>query len=136
MTRIRKLMSEDVITVKSSTRLPAAAKLMRDHDIGMLPVVDRGKLKGVITDRDLVIRALANGKTSATVGSILTEGMVCVGPDDDEKKAAKLMSKNDVRRLPVVEGGKLVGVLSVGDIAVRHSQKQAGVVMAETGPET
>jgi CBS domain-containing protein len=135
MAKVRDFMTTSVVTVSSDMQLTDAARLMRDEDVGVLPVVDGGQLKGVVTDRDLVVRGLADGKQSGRVGDLLTEYLVCLEPDDDEKQAEKLMSENDVRRLPVVENGRLVGMVSVGDLAVRANDKRAGKVMERTGPE-
>ena len=135
MARVRDFMTTGVMTVDSSAELVEAARLMRDCDVGVLPVMQDGRLRGMVTDRDIVTRALASGKFKATVGEILTEDLVCLSPDDDEKEAQKRMSDNDVRRLPVVEDGKVVGMVSVGDLAVRRSDKLAGKVMEETGPD-
>lgn len=135
MAKVKDFMSSDVVSVGSTAQVIDAARMMRDSDVGMLPVIDGGKLKGVITDRDLVVRALAEGRADATIGSILSEGAVCLSPDDDAKDAERLMSEKEVRRLPVVMGETVVGIVSVGDLAVRTDEKHAGKVMQETGPE-
>jgi CBS domain-containing protein len=135
MTKVRDFMTTDLVTVNVQAALAEAARLMRDADVGVLPVTDGKDVLGVITDRDIVIRGLAEGKVGAKVGEIMVDGLVSLSPDDDEQAAVKLMSDNDVRRLPVMEGGHLVGMVSVGDIAVRASDKKAGKVMDKTGPE-
>jgi CBS domain-containing protein len=135
MAKVREFMTTNVVTIPSDGDLYKAACLMRDSDIGVLPVVDGGELKGVVTDRDLVIRGLAERRADAKVGEIVSSGVVCLAPDDDEKDAKRLMMDNDIRRLPVVDKGKLVGMVSVGDLAVRTNEKLAGQVMEETGPE-
>jgi CBS domain-containing protein len=135
MTKVREFMTTDLVTVNVQAALAEAARLMRDADVGVLPVTDGKDVLGVITDRDIVIRGLAEGKVGAKVGEIMVDGLVSLSPDDDEQAAVKLMSDNDVRRLPVMEGGHLVGMVSVGDIAVRASDKKAGKVMDKTGPE-
>jgi CBS domain-containing protein len=135
MTKVRDFMTTDLVTVNVQAALAEAARLMRDADVGVLPVTDGKEVLGVITDRDIVIRGLAEGKVGAKVGEIMVDGLVSLSPDDDEQAAVKLMSDNDVSRLPVMEGGHLVGMVSVGDIAVRASDKKAGKVMDKTGPE-
>jgi CBS domain-containing protein len=135
MKKVREFMKTDMVTVNVQAALAEAARLMRDADVGVLPVTDGKDVLGVITDRDIVIRGLAEGKVGAKVGEIMVDGLVSLSPDDDEQAAVKLMSDNDVRRLPVMEGGHLVGMVSVGDIAVRASDKKAGKVMDKTGPE-
>lgn len=135
MAKVREFMTPDVVTIERQAPVREAARLMKEHDIGLLPVVEDGELCGVVTDRDLVVRAMASDGGASTVGDILTKDLVCLKPDDDEKDAEKLMSENDVRRLPVVDRGRLVGMVSVGDLAVRSNDKLAGKVMEQTGPE-
>ena len=135
MAKVKEFMTSKVITVEGGADVSAAAKLMRDHDIGILPVVDGGQLKGVVTDRDIVVKALAAGKANATVSSIASGQVISLSPEDDAKDAEKLMSDNDVRRLAVVDAGKVVGIVSVGDLAVRTDEKRAGNVMQQTGPK-
>ena len=128
-------MTTNVVTIGSQAMIIEAARLMRDHDIGLLAVVDAGDLRGVVTDRDLVVRCVAAGMTDGPVASVLSSDVICLGVDDDADDAEKRMSKNNVRRLPVLDGGKLVGMVSVGDLAVRSNEKLAGKVMENTGPE-
>jgi CBS domain-containing protein len=135
MPKVREFMTPDVTTVPSSANLTEAARLMRDCDVGVLPVVDGGQITGVVTDRDIVIRGVASGKADATVASVLTGNIVCLSPDDDARDAEQRMAEYNVRRLPVVDGGRLVGIVSVGDLAVRTDEKLAGNVMEQTGPE-
>jgi CBS domain-containing protein len=135
MAKVRDFMTSDVVTIDSQADLPAAARLMRDADVGVLPVLEGQTVRGVITDRDLVIRGLAEGNASARVGDITFDGLVSLSPDDDEQKAVDLMSSNDVRRLPVIDNGRLIGMVSVGDLAVRTNEMRAGKVMEQTGPE-
>jgi CBS domain-containing protein len=135
MARISDFMTKDVVSVGSNTTLPDAAKLMRDKDIGILPVVDGDQLKGMVTDRDLVVRGFADGDgSSKTVDRVMSKDVFSLAPDDDAQDAKKRMSDRGVRRLPVVDHGKLVGMVSVGDLAVRADEKLAGKVMEETGP--
>lgn len=134
MTKIQEVMSPDVITVSSSARLAEAARLMRDNDIGMLPVMDGDRLQGIVTDRDIVVKGLAGKGESTSVGSIASDDITSVGPADDTKEAEQKMSRSGVRRLPVLDNGRLVGVFSVGDMAVGVDEKMAGKVMERTGP--
>ncbi len=135
MTKVKEFMTRDVVTVERGAGIGQLAQLMRDHDIGVVPVMDGSQLAGVVTDRDIVIRALADGRTSATAGELVSGKLICLAPEDDEQDAQKLMSQHDVRRLPVVDQGRVVGMVSVGDLAVRTSEQIAGTVMEETGPE-
>ncbi len=120
MKHVREIMTNDVQSITPTTDLVTAARYMRDLNVGALPVVERDQLLGIITDRDIVIRAVAEGKTvqSETVLQYLTPNPTTVAPDADVNEAAKLMAREQIRRLPVVEGGKLVGFLSLGDVAV------------------
>ena len=135
LAKVRDFMTTNVVTIGSQAMISEAARLMRDHDIGLLAVVDAGDLRGVVTDRDLVVRCVAAGMTDGPVASVLSSDVICLGVDDDADDAEKRMSKNNVRRLPVLDGGKLVGMVSVGDLAVRSNEKLAGKVMENTGPE-
>jgi len=129
-------MSREPATIQGSASIGEAARLMRDRDIGILPVMDGERMIGVVTDRDLVIRGLAEPTFGDTaVGAIATKSVCVVAPGDDETHAVDLMSKSEVRRLVVEDGGKLVGMVSVGDLAVRSGPELAGEVMEETGPE-
>lgn len=135
MQTVREFMTEDVVTIESDGSVEEAARLMREYDIGIVAVMNGDSLRGVVTDRDIVIKAIAEGRFDETVGAIVSETLVTVSPDDDVVKAAELMSETDVRRLPVCEGNQLVGMLSVGDLATRADSNMAGIVMEQTGPE-
>lgn len=135
MAKVRDFMTTNVVTIGSQAMISEAARLMRDHDIGLLAVVDAEELRGVVTDRDLVVKCVAAGMTDGPVANVLSSGVICLGVDDDADEAEKRMSKNNVRRLPVLDGGKLVGMVSVGDLAVRSNEKLAGKVMENTGPQ-
>jgi CBS domain-containing protein len=132
MSKIKDFMTTPVVTVSARATLAEAARLMRDNDVGFLPVVDGDDLKGVVTDRDLVVRGLADGNDK-TIGEIVSGGVIFLRPEDDEKEAEKLMSANNVRRLPVVDNGRLAGMVSVGDLA-GSNDGLAGKVMENTGP--
>ncbi|MGK2964334.1 MAG: CBS domain-containing protein [Tepidiformaceae bacterium] len=132
MSKIKDFMTTPVVTVSAKATLAEAARLMRDNDVGFLPVVDGDDLKGVVTDRDLVVRGLADGNEKS-IGEIVSGGVIFLRPDDDEKEAEKLMSANNVRRLPVVDNGRLAGMVSVGDLAASNDGL-AGKVMENTGP--
>ncbi len=135
MSSVREFMTSNPVTISSQSPIQEAARLMRQHDVGVLPVLEGGSFCGVITDRDIVIKAIADGRADQTVGQICSSSPVTVSPDDDVRKATQLMSESDVRRLPVCEGGKLVGIVSVGDLATRQDPQLAGTVMERTGPE-
>lgn len=133
MALVREIMSKDCVTVTPQDTIINAAMKMRDLDIGFIPVVEGKKLAGVITDRDIVIRCVAEKKPDTTkVGEVLSQNLVTVSPDTTVDEAAKLMAREQVRRLPVVEHGELVGVVALGDLAVRkmHDEK-AGKALSE-----
>lgn len=136
VTRIREFMTTDVVTIPSTASMQDAAALMRQHDIGSLPVVDGDILRGMLTDRDLVVRGLADGIVDATVSSLLSGDVVTVNADDEDNDVAALMSERQVRRVPVVDGGRLVGMVSMGDLAARTDPDLAAEVLQETGPSS
>ena len=136
MSTVREFMTSNPVTVASDSPIEEAARLMRQHDVGVLPVMDGSSFRGVVTDRDIVIKAVAEGRFDETVGAITSNTLVTVSPEDDVKKATELMSESDVRRLPVCDNGELVGIVSVGDLATRQDAKYAGEVMEQTGPDS
>src|SRR6185436_15745644 len=120
--RVREPMTQAVRTATPSQTLAEAASLMRQEDVGALPVVDEqdgGRLVGMVTDRDIVVRAVAEGRDPHTVhvGDVASRDVVTVEADDDLDEAMTLMAKHQVRRLPVVEDGRLVGVVAQADLA-------------------
>lgn len=118
--RIAEIMTKDVQTVTPDTDLVTVAQYMKNLDVGVMPVVDGGRLIGVVTDRDIVIRAIADGRdpVNARARDHMTPDPSTVSPDEDVKRAAEIMSREQIRRLPVVENGTLVGIVSLGDVAV------------------
>ena len=121
--KVRDLMSGPVIRIHDKENVSVAARTLTHYNIGALPVctID-GKLCGVVTDRDIVTRCMAAGKNpeNTTVREIMTGQVLSVAPEMDTGVAAHLMGRRQVRRLPVVEGGKLCGMLSLGDLAGRE----------------
>jgi CBS domain-containing protein len=105
-----------------------AAKLMKQADVGMIPVVQEGQLSGTVTDRDIVLRVIAEGKSTAstTVGEIASGEVVTVDPEQELEEALELMAKHQVRRLPVVENGRLIGVLAQADVAREGDEREVG----------
>ena len=116
---IQEAMTPNPRTVEPTTTAQEAATLMKSEDIGSLPIVERDNLIGVITDRDLAIRIIAEGRgTDTTVGEIASKDVVTIDPAQSIDEAARLMAEHQVRRLPVVEeDGTLVGILAQADIA-------------------
>ncbi len=134
MTAVRDIMTPNPTTISQGMLASEAARIMRDADIGMLPVLRDGRLEGVITDRDLVTKALAD-RGDVAVGDFMTRNVITLSPDDAIERAEELMSQNGIRRLLVCDGSEIVGVVSVGDLAVQVSDSLAGEVMSETGPD-
>ncbi|HXH87877.1 MAG TPA: CBS domain-containing protein [Gaiellaceae bacterium] len=116
---IQDTMTSSPTTIDSGTTAQDAARTMKSEDVGSLPIVDDDRLVGVITDRDLAIRVLAEGKDGeTTVGEIASKDVVTIDPQQTLEEAVRLMAEHQLRRLPVVEeDGKLVGILAQADIA-------------------
>ena len=126
MHQLKDLMSRDVKVISPETTINEAARTMRDGDFGMLPVGEKDRMIGAISDRDIAIRAVAEGKGPGTkVREIMSAGICGAYDDDTVDHAARIMSEKQVRRLPVVDHDKrLVGIVSLGDFAVESSEIQ------------
>jgi len=121
MRRISDIMTTDCVTLTPNDNLYTAAVAMRDHDIGFLPVVEGRRLVGVVTDRDLVVRGLAEKHSgSASIMEVITKNVETISPNLSVDEAASIMAEKQIRRLPVVENGELKGVVSLGDLAIRE----------------
>jgi CBS domain-containing protein len=122
--KINEIMQQSVISVAPDDTALTASKLLSRHNIGSLPVCSGdGRLQGIVTDRDIVLRCVASGKSPdvTPVSDIMSKNVVSVSPNDEVSAAASLMSSEKVRRLPVVEKGRVLGMLSLGDIAKSRS---------------
>jgi CBS domain-containing protein len=124
---IRNVMSRDPATVDAAANLVEAGRAMRDAAVGDVLVLDGGKIAGIVTDRDIVVRAVAEGRdpTTVTVGSISTRNVTTLSPDDPIDRALRIMREQAIRRLPVVENGRPVGIVSLGDLAVDRDPESA-----------
>ncbi|MFN6964592.1 MAG: CBS domain-containing protein [Pyrinomonadaceae bacterium] len=124
--RCRDIMTSDVTTATRATTLQEAAVLMRDGDMGSVPVVEDGKLIGIVTDRDIVVRAVAEGKgADSTVGEAMTTEIFSVRPDDFAFEAIRLMGDRQVRRIPVVDDqGRLAGIIAMADVALEMEDER------------
>jgi len=129
---IRDVMTSNPRTVSPNDTIQNAARIMRDEDTGAVPVVENGRPVGMVTDRDIVVRAVANGELNRPVRDVVSGNVVTARPDMSTKEAAQLMSEYQVRRLPVVENDCLVGIVSIGDLAVKEADdKRMGDVLQE-----
>ncbi|HUC93388.1 MAG TPA: CBS domain-containing protein [Paenibacillus sp.] len=118
---VREIMSTDCVTASTKDNIYELAVLMKKHDIGFVPVVEGKKLVGVATDRDLVLRGYAEKHSGSTaVSEVLTTTVKTIPSDTTVDEAAKIMARNQIRRLPVVDNGDLVGIVAIGDLAVRE----------------
>jgi len=126
MHQLKDVMTRKVHVIDPNTTIGEAAKKMRDGDFGMLPVGENDRMIGAISDRDIAIRAVAEGKGPDTkVREVMSDGIAWAYDDDSVEKAAKIMSDRQVRRLPVVNHDKrLVGIVALGDFAVQSSELQ------------
>lgn len=124
---VREIMTPNPIALSRDATLVEAAKEMKMNDIGDVIVQDDGKIIGIVTDRDIVVRALAEGANpdQKRLGEICSGNIVSVAPNDPLDEAVKLMRDHAIRRLPVVENDKVVGILSLGDLAIERDQKSA-----------
>ena len=133
MMKVSYIMSDRVVTIDEREPVIAAARLLKRMNLGALPVTDRGgKLVGMLTDRDIVLRCVALGGDARTMtaGDVMTRGVVTATPDVKVDDAARRMGRGQVRRLPVVENGKLVGMLSLADMA-RKCDMEAAAALAD-----
>jgi CBS domain-containing protein len=120
---IRDVMTPNPRTVSPDESIQNAARIMRDLDTGVVPVVENGRPVGLVTDRDIVVRAVAeDGQLSRPVREIVSGDVISASPDMSTREAAQLMSDHQVRRLPVVENERLVGIVSIGDLAVKEAK--------------
>ena len=133
MTTAREIMTDGAECARTDETLADAARKMRDLDVGALPICgEDDRLKGVVTDRDLVVKCLAEGMdpTSTPVSELAEGKPVTIGADDPIDEALRTMIEHGVRRLPVIEGDRLVGMVSQADVARETSPEQAGELVA------
>lgn len=134
---IRDVMTPDPIVLPGSTPVVEAARRMRDEAIGDVLVEDGDhQLRGMVTDRDIVVRAVADGidLSTATIGECCSGDLVTIGPDDSVDAAVQLMGERAIRRLPVVEEGRPVGVITIGDLAIEREPNSALADISEARP--
>jgi CBS domain-containing protein len=122
---IREVMTRDVVTMPATATAAEAARKMRDGDIGDVVVLDERQVCGIVTDRDIVIRGIAEGRDPSTtkLADICSRDLTTVTPDADVSEAIRLMKAKALRRLPVVEGNQPIGIVSLGDLAVERDPR-------------
>ena len=133
--KLRDVMTKSVIRIHPEETVAVAARTLTHYNIGILPVCGSdGRLKGLVTDRDIVTRCLASGRSPANtpVRDVMTTAVVSARPDMDTALAASMMGRKQIRRLPVMENGKLCGMVSLGDLALQtETAYDAGDALAE-----
>ena len=133
---IRDVMTQNPECVSGDTTVADAAALMRDKDFGGVLVQDGDEVSGFLTDRDITLRVVAEGKdpSSTTVSDVATTDLHTLSPDDSVEDAIELVRKHNVRRVPVVEGAKPVGIVSIGDLAIERDEHSALADLSEASP--
>ena len=132
--KIRDVMTSNPRTIEPSTTVQEAAKLMRDEDVGPIPIVENGSVSGIVTDRDIVLNVVAEGvdPTSTPVSQIASRDLITIDPEQTLDEALRLMGQHQVRRLPVCEeDGRLVGIIAQADIARQSDDARTGEVVEE-----
>jgi len=136
-TTVADVVTPDPVTLEVTRTVRDAAELMRAGDIGDVVVVEDGRLVGIVTDRDLVVRVLAvGGGPDDAIRQAVSGNVVTVSPTDSIERAAQLMSENAVRRLPVVVDDVVVGIVSIGDLAIERDPDSALADISAAEPNT
>jgi CBS domain-containing protein len=131
---IKDVMTSNPCSIDADKSVAYAAKMMRDEDVGLAPVVEGDKLIGMLTDRDIAIRVVAEGRNpdEVKVSEVASKQVVTIDPQQDLDEALRIMAKHQVRRLPVVEeDGRLVGVVAQADVAREGDETQTGELVEE-----
>jgi CBS domain-containing protein len=131
---VRDAMTTNPSTIDADQDVAAAAKLMKEQDVGVAPIVEGGQLFGVLTDRDITVKVVAEGKDpqSTKVRDIASKDVITIDPQQDLDEALRMMAQHQVRRLPVVEeDGKIVGILAQADVALQAEEAKTGEVVEE-----
>jgi CBS domain-containing protein len=134
---VEEIMTTNPRTVNVDDTVLQAAQVMRDNDIGDVIVVEDGQVTGIVTDRDIAVRAVAEGRDpgSTTVGEIATTGVQAIEPDASVDDALRMMREHDIRRLPVVKNGRPVGIVSLGDLAVEREPDSTLADISAAAPD-
>jgi CBS domain-containing protein len=130
---VKDVMTANPSTAKADASVVEAARIMRDEDAGIVPVVENERLVGTLTDRDIAVRVVAEGRDpqSTPVREVASTDLVTVQPEQDLSKALQLMARHQVRRLPVVENDRLVGIVAQADVARESDEQQTGELVEE-----
>lgn len=133
MMKLQDIMTKDCVTVTKQDNIFEIATKMKEHDIGFIPIVDGKKLIGVVTDRDLVLRGYADKRSgSGSVEEVMTNKPVTAAPNTSVDEAARIMADKQIRRLPIVQDGELIGVVAIGDLAIhQYSEEEAGQALSD-----
>lgn len=133
---VRDVMSDAPIALPDSTPLTDAARSMKDSNIGSVIVLEGDQICGIVTDRDIVIRAVADGRNpaDATLADVCSHDLITISSDESVDRAVELMRERSIRRLPVVESGRPVGIVSLGDLAVDRDPGSALGDISSTPP--
>lgn len=136
---IKDIMTKDCVTLGSDDTVQKAAQLMKQHDVGAIPVCNQNKVVGIVTDRDITLRAVAtdnNDAQQSKMCDVMTSDPIVGRPDMSVNDAAKIMSEKQVRRLPIVENDNLVGIVALGDISLENAtQDSANKALKEISKE-
>ncbi len=125
--KVRDIMSKDIASVSSDDSIERAAQLMKQYDVGSIPVCSQDKVIGIVTDRDIALRTVASGQDTKQqkVSDIMTSDPAVGDPEMNVKDAAKIMSERQIRRLPIVENNSLVGIVALGDISLEPAHQDS-----------
>jgi CBS domain-containing protein len=129
-------MSQDIVTVRNQASIADAGMAMRENDIGDVIVTEGDRFVGLLTDRDIVVRAVAEGSdpTVSRVGEVVTTDVMTLTPDATVDEAIRLMRDAAVRRVPVLDGGKAIGIVSIGDLAIEKDPSSALADISQAPP--
>jgi len=132
--KVKDIMTKSVAYINPASNIVEAAQLMQKHNVGSIPVMDQNGLLGIVTDRDIVVRNIAHGKDPHTtpVRDVMTTQVATVSPDMDIRDVSSLMAQQQIRRVPVIENNRLVGMVSIGDLATnRWADTEAAEALTE-----
>lgn len=130
--KLQEVMTSETFSCAPEDSLQAVAQLMKDHDIGSMPIVENGRVEGIVTDRDIVVEAIADNKVDASAKDVMTSNPITGTPDMDVEEASIAMAEYQIRRLPVVEDNQLVGYVAIGDLSTKDAtDEEAGEALSE-----